>query len=209
MKKKLIVVSAIACMLALALAGCASSSSGSSASQSASSSSASASAASAQASASSTSAPASSASVGMANPWRDVETSEAAAEGAGLSIFDVPEGITMSLGKVPAPTYRCMDGIAQATYEFPAVEITIRKGTAAAANGTGDISGDYTEYANTWTQNIKGLNITCFGNREGEATKTIWQVGDNCWSINAKGLGGDTDFGLQANDLQSLIMAMQ
>ena len=144
----------------------------------------------------------------MPNPWSDAETAEAAAEGAGLSIFSVPEGVSISLGKVPPATYRYMDGIAQATFEFPAVEMTIRKGKAEAAEG-GDISGDYTNYANTWTQNIKGLNITCFGNREGEATKTIWQVGDNCWSIKVMGMGGDTDYGLGANDLQSLIMAMQ
>ena len=145
----------------------------------------------------------------MPNPWSDAETAEAAAQGAGLSIFAVPEGITISLGKVPAAAYRYMDGIAQATFEFPAVEMTIRKGTAAAAAEGGDISGDYTNYANTWTQNIKGLEVTCFGNREGEATKAIWQVGDNCWSIKVMGLGGDSDFGLRENDLQSLIMAMQ
>ena len=77
-----------------------------------------------------------------------------------------------------------------------------------AAEGAG-ISGDYSEYANTWTQNIKGLEVTCFGNREGDATKTIWQVDDTCYSITAYGLGGDTDYGLSPDDLNSLINGIQ
>lgn len=211
MNKKLIAAMAVASVLVLALAGCASSGSGSAASKSASASSASASASASasSASASASSASASAASVGMPNPWSDAASAEEAAKGAGLDTFSVPEGIKISLGEVPAATYSYMDGIAQAKIEFPAVEMTIRKGKASAAAEEGDISGDYTEYANTWTQNIKGLEITCFGNREGDATKTIFQVDDTCYSINVLGLGGDTDYGLKAEDLQSLIMALQ
>jgi hypothetical protein len=86
--------------------------------------------------------------------------------------------------------------------------MTIRKGNASVAED-GDISGDYNEYANTWTQNIKGLEVTCFGNREGESTKTIWQVDDTCYSITAYGLGGDTDYGLSPDDINSLINGIQ
>ena len=71
------------------------------------------------------------------------------------------------------------------------------------------IHGDYNEYANTWTQNIKGLEVTCFGNREGDASKIIWQSGDYCYSITAEGLGGDEDFGLNADDISSLINGIQ
>lgn len=88
--------------------------------------------------------------------------------------------------------------------------MTIRKGKADLADvGEGDISGDYTEYAKTWIQNIKGLEVTCYGNREGDATKTIWQSGDACYSIVVAGLGGDTDYGLSADDLNSLINGIQ
>ena len=55
----------------------------------------------------------------------------------------------------------------------------------------------------------EAAEVTCFGNREGEATKTIWQSGDYYYSITAEGLGGDEDFGLNADDLSSLINGIQ
>ena len=139
----------------------------------------------------------------IANPWTDVATAEEAAKGAGLDGFSL-EGGEISLGPVEVTTYRYMDGIAEAAVEFPAVSMTVRKGT-----GSDDISGDYNEYANEWTQNIKGLEVTCYGNREGEATKTIWTSGDYSYSITAYGLGGDTDYGLSADDLNTIINGLQ
>ncbi len=146
--------------------------------------------------------------IGMANPWSDAGTLAEAAEGAGVDGFSIPEGAEISLGEVNVTEARYMEGLAEAVVEFPAVEMTIRKGNASVA-GNGDVSGDYNEYANTWTQNIKGLEVTCFGNREGDATKTIWQVDDTCYSITAYGLGGDTDYGLSPDDLNSLINGIQ
>ena len=146
--------------------------------------------------------------VGMANPWSDAGTLAEAAEGAGIDGFSIPEEAEISLGEVKLSQARYMDGLAEAVVEYPAVEMTIRKGNASVAED-GDISGDYNEYANTWTQNIKGLEVTCFGNREGDATKTIWKVDDTCYSITAYGLGGDTDYGLSADDLNSLINGIQ
>ena len=101
-----------------------------------------------------------------------------------------------------------MDGLAETTVEFPAVEMTIRKGKSDVAT-EGDISGDYNTYANEWTQNVKGLELKCFGNREGDATKTIWTVDDYCYSITVQGLGGDEDYGLSPDDLNSLINGIQ
>ena len=145
---------------------------------------------------------------GIANPWSTADSLEAAAEGAGIDGFSIPEGADISLGEVKLSEARYMEGLAEAVVEYPAVEMTIRKGSASVAED-GDISGDFNEYANTWTQNIKGLEVTCFGNREGDATKTIWQVDDTCYSITAYGLGGDTDYGLSADDLNSLINGIQ
>ena len=147
-------------------------------------------------------------STGIANPWSTADSLAAAAEGAGLDGFSIPEGAEISLGEIALTEARYMEGLAEADVEFPAVSMTIRKGDASVA-ADGDISGDYNEYANTWIQNIKGLEVTCFGNREGDATKTIWQVDDTCYSITAYGLGGDDDYGLSPDDLNSLINGIQ
>ena len=39
--------------------------------------------------------------------------------------------------------------------------------------------------------------------------RRIWQVDNTCYSIVAYGLGGDTDYGLSADDLNSLINGIQ
>lgn len=146
--------------------------------------------------------------VGMPNPWSDVDSAKAAAEGAGIDLFEPAEGVEISLGKVEVEQYRCMDGIAEARIPIAAVDMTIRKGKMSAATD-GDISGDYGEYAHEWTQNIKGLEVKCYGNRKGESTRTIWTVDDYAYSIVAYGAGGDDDYGLDADDLNSLINAIQ
>ena len=146
---------------------------------------------------------------GMANPWSDVDSAEAAAEGAGFDSFAAAEGVEIGLGEVKVDQYRCMEGMAEAIVEFPAVEMTIRKGDVSLEMAEGDISGDYEEYAHDWTVTIGDVEVRCFGNREGEATKTIWHVGDKDYSINVLGLGGDTDYGLPADDLNLLINAIR
>ena len=198
--KKLIIASMAACALVVALAGC-----GSQQAQKEEAASSAAPEAAAE-----TSAPAEEAEtstmVGMPNPWSDVATAEEAAAGAGLDGFSAAEGVEISLGKVEKVTYRCMEGIAEADVEFPAVSMTIRKGINP---GGIDISGDYNEYAHTWTQDVDGIELTCAGNREGDSTKTLWTVDGVEYSIDVLGLGGDTDYGLSAEDLALLVPAIK
>ena len=143
---------------------------------------------------------------GLANPWSDVGSAEEAAKGAGIDSFGIAEDPGLDLGELFERTYRCMDGIAEARLEYPASALTVRKGTIAEE---GDISGDYTEYANTWTQDVNGIEVTCFGNREDDATKSIWTVDNMYFSIVAEGLGGDQDFGLNAERLTAMVSSIQ
>ena len=143
---------------------------------------------------------------GLANPWSDVGSAEEAAKGAGIDSFVIAEDPDLDLGQLFERTYRCMDGIAEARLEYPASALTVRKGTKAEE---GDISGDYTEYANTWTQDVNGIEVTCFGNREGDAAKSIWTVDNMYFSIVAEGLGGDQDFGLNAERLTAMVSSIQ
>ena len=145
---------------------------------------------------------------GLANPWSDVESAEEAAKGAGIDSFVIAENPGIDLGENFERTYRCMDGIAEARLEYPASALTVRKGNSTYAE-EGDISGDYTEYANTWTEDVNGIEVTCFGNREGDASKSIWTVDDMYFSIVAEGLGGDEDFGLNAERLAAMVSSIQ
>lgn len=199
MKRKLaiVAVTTMAMVLALGLAGCSSGSSSSTAPSTE------------ESTAESTSTEESTESTGVANPWSDAASAEEAAKGAGIDGFIIGEGDEISLGTIANVSYSYMDGIAEAQFPIAAVDMTIRKGLASAAAEEGDISGDYTEYKNTWTENFKGLEVTCFGNRKGEATKTIWTVDDYAYAILAYGAGGDTDFGLSVDDLSSLVNSIQ
>ena len=143
---------------------------------------------------------------GVGNPWSDVESAEEAAKGAGIDSFVIADDPGLDLGQLFEKTYRCMDGIAEARLEYPASALTVRKGTYAEE---GDISGDHTEYANTWTQDVNGIEVTCFGNREGDAAKSIWTVDNMYFSIVAEGLGGDEDFGLNAERLTAMVNSIQ
>ena len=145
---------------------------------------------------------------GIANPWKETDSAKAAAEGAGLDGFNVAE-MTISLGDVKPDIYRYMDGMVEADQGIAAVDLTIRKGRPDLEMAEGDISGDYNEYKYNWTQNVKGLEVKCFGNREGEATKSIWSVEGIDYAILATGAGGDEDFGLSADDLNSLVNGIQ
>ena len=199
--KKLIIASVAVCALVIALAGCSSQQSSSGGQEEGGSEAAETSAAADTPAEAETSS-----EVGMPNPWSDVDTAEEAAQGAGVEDFVVPEGLEISLGPIAVDQYRCMENIAEARVEFPAVSMCIRKG--AAVQG-GDISGDYNEYAHTWTQDVDGIEVTCAGNREGDSTKTIWSNGKYCYSINVLGLGGDDDYGLPAEDVAALVAAIQ
>ena len=143
----------------------------------------------------------------MANPWREAATAEEAAKGAGLDGFSIIEGLTISYGEVQPWTYKYMEGVAEARSSAGAVELLVRKG--APVEG-GDISGDYTTYAHSWTQNIKGLEVTCFGDTEGLATKIIWSLEDASYCIMAHGQGAEfAKVGLTADEINSFVNGMQ
>ena len=142
---------------------------------------------------------------GVANPWSDVDSAEAAAEGAGFDSFVIPVGEELSLGKIETVHYRCMDGMAEAVIEYPAAQVTVRKGDPKHEMAEHDISGDYNQYKNNWQITVGDYEVYCAGNREGDSTKTVWSSGEYDYAVLAKGLGGDEDFGLGEDDLNVLV----
>jgi hypothetical protein len=150
-------------------------------------------------------------SVQLANPVKTYDSLAKAEKAAGFK-FTVPEGVNID-GADYAQYYwsTINNDLIEVRYGGEGDEVCyMRKAPASAADDDdADISGDYNSYENEWTQNIKGLEVKCSGNREGEATKTIWMVDDICYSITAYGAGGDDDFGLSADDLSTLINGIQ
>lgn len=196
--KKLIAAMCAAACFALVLAGC---SSGGAASSSSAADSSSATA--------SANASESEGSTGLANPWSGASSAADAGKGAGVGTFTSPVGLDISLGTIKADwaSYSYMDGVAEARCPAGAVEMTVRKGQASKAQD-GDISGDYNQYAYTWERDIEGVHVICSGNRDGEATKTIWESNGYCYCILAYGAGGDDNYGLPADDLAIMVPAI-
>lgn len=143
--------------------------------------------------------------------WTQAATAEEAAKGAGLDILTDLNGTQTTLGvlgEMGAITYRYMDGVAQIFCPVAAVEMSVIKGKVPSGVD-GDVSLDSTPYKYVWTQDVGGQEVKCFGNREGEATKTIWTAGDYNYSIVAYGAGGDDDFGLSTEDVVTMVNAVK
>lgn len=134
--------------------------------------------------------------------WVSVATAEEAVTKANLTgEFSVPEKVTAHAIEFSAPKFSYTDGIAQATYDQPASQVLIRKGsgpsgTVVADDDTG-FSGE--NFAESWQITTGGLTITCYGDTKGEALFAEWynkvnpnaDGEDDAYSIHAMGLGGE------------------
>jgi len=157
---------------------------------------------------------ASSASAGMANPWQDAKDAAAAADGAGVGTFTLPEaGMQIDGGPVDLTEFRYMDLLAEADGYVGAAELTVRKGVKNPdhdpAYDTADVSGDYTEYAHKWEIEAMDWQVKCFGNEEGKTMKAIWQSDNFSYSILVRGQGDIHDtYGLGNDDIAALVGAI-
>ena len=143
---------------------------------------------------------------GLREDWAKASSTDEAGEKGGVGLFLVDPSGT-SLGPVINADYCFTEGAAEAHYGVAAVELYVRKGLNSYYGG--DVSLDENEYAHEWTQTVAGKEVKCFGNREGEATKTIWTDGEYDYAVLAYGAGGDTDYGLNADDLATLLADIQ
>ncbi len=146
--------------------------------------------------------------VGMANPWTDTEDVNKAADGAEVGYFMVPEnGTEVTGGRIDWYGFRFMTHLAEADGAVGAAELTVRKGLKQESE---DVSGDYTEYAYTWTQEADGWDVTCYGNEEGRMMKAVWLSDNFSYSITVRGQGDLYDtYGLGAEDVVALVTAIQ
>ena len=105
--------------------------------------------------------------VGLPNPWVEYDSLEAAAESAGfeLHIPYIPE-------EFPITAIRVIEGsLLEVVYELEENSIVYRQGPGAE-----DVSGDYTEYEETFTEKIEDteVSVTYKGNG-GLVSLMTWQ----------------------------------
>lgn len=155
------------------------------------------------------------AQAGIANPWSDVESAQAAAEGAGVGSFALPEnGTEINGGRIDLVAYRYMDMLAEADGYVGTAELVVRKGVNRPAADVGydpaDVSGDYNEYAHDWQIEAAGWQVKCFGNEEGKTMKAIWQSDNFSYSIMVRGQGDIHDtYGLSDDDVAALVSTIE
>lgn len=139
--------------------------------------------------------------------WDKQASKEDALAAIGMESFEIPEGAEIRLGAVTAGEYRTHEGAVKVNVAYPAVDMFVYK-AAEDING-GDPTFEGNEYANEWTQDIDGITVTCYGNNEGDATKTVWTIDGYSYAIIVHGLGGEIDFGLHAEDLAAVVPGIQ
>ena len=152
---------------------------------------------------------------GIGNPWTDVDTAQAAADGAGVGYFEVPEdGTEVKNGPINWYGFRYMVMLAEADGAVGPAEMTVRKGVKNPADtvayDTSDVSGDYNEYEYEWDIEVDGRQVKCFGNEEGKTMKAIWSSDNFSYAIMVRGQGDTQDsFGLGEADTTAIVQAVQ
>ena len=120
------------------------------------------------------------AAVQIPNPFTDHATLAEAAEAAGF-----PMSAPDALDGCPRRVIQTMDGeMIQVFYGDGGGGVCIRK-----ASGSGDISGDYNQYAQTGTVEVRGCAVTTRG-ENGLIMVAIWEDGGYTYAITShEGMG--------------------
>ena len=154
----------------------------------------------AQPAAANTAANAAAASNVVVSDWTNAASLDDAISISGLS-FSPPEN-----GSLPEGTsltgYRAKLSMIEADYSGTNT-MTIRK---SSVTGGTDLLGDYTNYSKNWTQNVKGLDVTCYGDGDTANALTFGNVG-SYFSVSYN--MGNEGNGLTADQINSLINGMQ
>ena len=137
--------------------------------------------------------------VGIPNPWTETTDIEEAAAIAGVRI-DGPYYLPRDLELVD---YMAMPGTFSETFTNGTDTLTIRKSTEAQGQ---ELSGDYNEYSEAWTQHIKGLAVDCRGDGK-MLNEGIFHVDDEYWAILFN--PGEEGNGMSMDELNTIINCMQ
>ena len=140
--------------------------------------------------------------IGMANPFSAASSAEEAAQGAGLEYFILPEVFACFADGHDEPSFRFMDGMAEAQFNGSGSSLLLRKGI-----GTDDISGDWNLYPEEWDIVWKGLTIHCRGEQDSVRT-AWWTFGDHTFSLSFN-IDDSALPGLTGDEVTSLVNQIQ
>lgn len=146
--------------------------------------------------------------VGMANPWSEADSADAAGQAAGVGGFFVPENKEYNGHMVHLSSYRYMENLAEAEGSIGSADLIIRKGLKQEST---DVSGDYNNYPYNWSfESEDGFVINCYGNVEGKTKKAIWLSDNFSYSMNIYGQGDDGElYGLDEDLMKVLVELIQ
>ena len=152
----------------------------------------------------------------LANPWTQVDTAQAAADGAGVGYFNLPENGTVleEGGPVDFTDFQYTKLLAEADGYAGTAELVVRKGVNRPAEevayDTDDVSGDLTEYAHSWDMEAAGWQVKCYGNEEWRVMKAVWHSDNFSFSFTVRGQGDIADtYGLSESDAATLIDSIE
>ena len=137
--------------------------------------------------------------------WKDASSASEACKAAGVDNFDVTDSVSFGKLTYSSPHFQYKKGMVAAIYEAPASQVVIRKGSGVSKSALTEGLGSY---AKSWTQNFKGLEITCSGDDKDEATLLEWGIGGDSYAAALLGLGGEV-MSMDPDDVSSLVAGIQ
>ena len=137
----------------------------------------------------------------MINPWKVAETLEEALAAAGVEFHSpIPEALPDDVEYIGC--FYTEDTL-QTNYSSDNNDLYFR--VSKAHEGKEDLAGDYNEYAKTWKEYVKGLEVTCYGEEDSIHVGTF-TVGDQHYALGYNTYGEGS--GLSVDQLNSLLNGM-
>ncbi len=143
---------------------------------------------------------------GSVNPWKAAQTAEETAQGAGLDAFVTPESVQVGSAEYDNPAYSYTKSIAQVRYSHDSDTIQLRKSGSNA--GKEGLAGDYNSYAETWSQDVDGIEVTCYGAEQEAAQLIVWQQDGGNYSLSL-GFGSDAVTAMTPDNVARIVGSVQ
>lgn len=138
--------------------------------------------------------------------WTTAKSADEAAKGAGIDNFGVMDKIKINDTDFANPTFSYTDGVAQAAYETGATALFVRK--AEGEHKAPITDRDKTDFAESWSQDYNGIDVTCYGASADSATVVTWADGTDSYGVTFQGLGGE-EVGMTSDEVAAVVKGVE